>query len=127
MSNFSQIPQGRFFKTKDGSTYKKIDQQVYVDVGTGIETYWEPLFDSRIVSPFATPDAPTDPDLKFQVDPQTRLVTPNPNSKNAREALGALWGSALFDCGPEDYEYMVKQCIKWGRAAKEAASKPGVV
>ena len=72
MSNFSQIPQGRFFKTKDGSTYKKIDQQVYVDVGTGIETYWEPLFDSRIVSPFATPDAPTDPDLKFQVDPQTR-------------------------------------------------------
>lgn len=30
----------------------------------------------------------------------------------ARLAFGELWGNALFDCGPEDYDYMVEEIIK---------------
>lgn len=27
----------------------------------------------------------------------------------AENAFAELWGSALFDCGPEDYDYMVEK------------------
>jgi hypothetical protein len=30
----------------------------------------------------------------------------------AEEAFGELWGSALFDCGPQDYDYMVAEIRK---------------
>lgn len=30
----------------------------------------------------------------------------------AKQAFGELWGSALFDCGPEDYDYMVEEIEK---------------
>jgi hypothetical protein len=30
----------------------------------------------------------------------------------ATEAFGELWGSALFDCGPEDYNFMVEDIKK---------------
>lgn len=33
-------------------------------------------------------------------------------SSTAENALGELWGSALFDCGPEDYDYMVEEIKK---------------
>lgn len=36
------------------------------------------------------------------------LETPN----EAEEAFGELWGNALFDCGPQDYEYMVAEIKK---------------
>ena len=36
------------------------------------------------------------------------LETPN----EAEEAFGELWGSALFDCGPQDYEYMIVEIKK---------------
>ena len=98
-------------------------RQVYVDTG-GIEAYWDPMFDARIDIPAPAGEALPTPGLKFLIDPQTRIVTPNPAWKNATEALAKLWGSALFDCGPEDYEYMVRQCIKWGRAAKKAEAQP---
>lgn len=39
---------------------------------------------------------------------ESLLTTPNP----AEEAFGELWGSALFDCGPQDYEYMVSEIKK---------------
>lgn len=37
----------------------------------------------------------------------------------AQNAFGELWGSALFDCGPQDYEYMVAE-IKKAFATLEA-------
>jgi hypothetical protein len=33
------------------------------------------------------------------------LETPSP----AEDAFGELWGMAVFDCGPEDYDYMVAE------------------
>lgn len=36
------------------------------------------------------------------------LETPN----EAEDAFGELWGNALFDCGPQDYEYMVAEIKK---------------
>jgi hypothetical protein len=30
----------------------------------------------------------------------------------AAKWFAELWGSANFDCGPEDYEFMVKKCIE---------------
>jgi hypothetical protein len=37
----------------------------------------------------------------------------------AEQALGELWGSAEFDCGPEDYEYMIKRSIEAVRKLNE--------
>jgi len=37
------------------------------------------------------------------------------NQEKAAEAVkcfSELWGSGSFDCGPQDYEYMTKQCIE---------------
>jgi len=37
------------------------------------------------------------------------------SAEKAAEAVkwfAELWGSANFDCGPQDYEFMVKQCIE---------------
>ena len=39
---------------------------------------------------------------------ESLLETPN----EAEEAFGELWGNALFDCGPQDYEYMVAEIKK---------------
>jgi hypothetical protein len=30
----------------------------------------------------------------------------------AAKWFAELWGSGNFDCGPEDYEFMVKKCIE---------------
>lgn len=32
--------------------------------------------------------------------------------------LGELWGSAEYDCGPHDYEFMVEESIKAMRMVK---------
>lgn len=32
--------------------------------------------------------------------------------KKAVAAWAELWGNALFDCGPQDYEFMLKEIIK---------------
>lgn len=44
----------------------------------------------------------------------------------AEKAFGELWGSANFDCGPEDYEFMVKETISAFERLKklEAANAP---
>jgi hypothetical protein len=37
------------------------------------------------------------------------------SSEQAGKAVSAfaqLWGTAEFDCGPQDYEFMVKQCVR---------------
>src|SRR6266481_743636 len=37
----------------------------------------------------------------------------------AGHAMGELWGSAEFDCGPQDYDYMVKRSIEAVRRLNE--------
>jgi hypothetical protein len=126
MSKFDSIPVNAYFKTSDGEQLKKISAQVYADSLTGIESYWDPIFDTKITEWKQTTKTSGSPEEKFSVDPQTRVVTPNPKYKSAEKALAELWGSALFDCGPEDYEFMVTQCIKWGNSRKKAR-KAGVI
>jgi hypothetical protein len=36
----------------------------------------------------------------------------------AEKAFGELWGSAEFDCGPQDYQWMVEQSIRAMRIVK---------
>lgn len=40
------------------------------------------------------------------------------NTSGEVMAMGELWGSGLFDCGPQDYEYIVERCIEAVRAYK---------
>jgi hypothetical protein len=118
-SKFDAIPIGRYFKA-GGSTYLKTSPLTYTDSATGIEEYWEPLFDGKIeaVTGSDKPQAPVKSEKEFTVDPRTRVVTRNPKFLDATKAFAELWGSALFDCGPEDYEFMVNECVKWGNARK---------
>lgn len=44
--------------------------------------------------------------------------------KAAEVAMGELWGSAEFDCGPEDYDYMVEQSIEAMREMAARRTKP---
>jgi hypothetical protein len=37
------------------------------------------------------------------------------SQERAAEAVkwfAEMWGNALFDCGPQDYEFMAKQCME---------------
>lgn len=121
MSRFDSIPNNAYFKTLDGEQFKKISAQVYIDPLTGIETYWDPMFDGKIVLPVlpgSTPEG-TGGD-KFAVDPQTRVVTPNPQHYPAEQALTDLYGSGYFDCEASDYRAIVETCLKWGKGRKRA-------
>jgi hypothetical protein len=44
------------------------------------------------------------------------LCNTNPS---ADRAMGELWGSGEFDCGPENYEYIVKRSIEAARKLNE--------
>ncbi len=37
------------------------------------------------------------------------LCNTNPQ---AEAAMGELWGSGEFDCGPQDYDFMVERCLE---------------
>jgi hypothetical protein len=39
----------------------------------------------------------------------TALCETNPA---AEQAMGELWGSGEFDCGPQDYKYMIERSIE---------------
>ena len=39
----------------------------------------------------------------------TALCGTNPA---AEQAMGELWGSGEFDCGPQDYEYMIERSVE---------------
>jgi hypothetical protein len=41
--------------------------------------------------------------------------------RDAEKWFGELWGSGLFDCGPEDYAFMVKESIEALEATREDA------
>lgn len=117
-SKYSQIPAGKIFEAKGGK-FRKLDEMYYEDLQTGFQAVWNPMFDDTIATapPAAPPPAgavnTTD---KFLVDQQTRMMTPNPNYREslseAEKVFAEMWGTALFDCGPEDYEYMALQSIK---------------
>ena len=113
MSKFSEITIGSIFKA-GGMSYRKVDSLTYEDPANRIQTQWDPLFESTIETD-AVPEASGD---KFKVDPQTRTLVPNPGYKPPEEWLDELYITGLFDCDPKDYEAIVKQCIKWGTAAK---------
>jgi len=116
MSKFDAIKVGSTFQA-DGVIYKKVGLREYEELSTHIEQYWDPLFDSKIDSP----DEASKLGTKFKVDPQTRVVTADPAHKDPAYWFHELWGSALFDCGPDDYDFMVKKDIEWGKNAKQAA------
>lgn len=39
-------------------------------------------------------------------------------------AMGELWGSGNFDCGPQDYEWIVKRCLEAVREYDERHTSP---
>jgi hypothetical protein len=45
----------------------------------------------------------------------------------AEHAMGELWGSAAFDCGPQDYEFMVERSITAVREYNERHTNPVTV
>ena len=42
----------------------------------------------------------------------------------AAEAFGELWASGEFDCGPQDYESIVKHCLAAVREYNERRTRP---
>ena len=127
MTKFSKLKVEERFTVKDGTMYQKLGELIYRDVAVGLETYWDPQFDATIILP--NEGDPGFSNDKFTIDPQTRVVIPNPAYKNAEGALQSLHASGLFECDSKDYESIVSQCIKWGQAARDAkaAQGPGAV
>jgi hypothetical protein len=112
MSKFSEIPVNGFFKA-NGVTYQKIDELYYIEPDQpDLEHMINPMFDQTIGEKVVQAGE-VDCTAKFTVDPNTRMIKPNPNYKenNAVDAFAELWGSGFFDCGPEEYQYMVDACL----------------
>ncbi len=124
MSRFDSIPVTHFFRTLDGEQFRKISAQVYIDPLTGIETYWDPIFDTKIALPGSGPGEKGGE--RFSVDPQTRVVAPNPQFYAAEQALKDLWDSGLFDCGATDYKAIIATCLRWGASRKKAKKAGGI-
>jgi hypothetical protein len=108
LSNYSKIPDNTIFETSSGR-FKKLDAMYYEDPQTGFQSVVDPMFDQTIsVASEAEPSSKEE--TEFITDPNSRLMTRNPNytkkQSDAENWFGEMWGSALFDCGPEDYEYM---------------------
>ncbi len=116
---FSQIPNNSVFNA-GGASYRKLDALYYEDLSTGFQSVWTPMFDATIVIPeplsedyFDTSKINTTDE--FLVDSQTRIMKLNPNYQKhsaAEKAFAELWGSGEFDCGPEDYQEMVKVSLE---------------
>jgi len=130
MSKFDSIPVNAYFKTSDGEQLKKISAQVYIDPLTGIETYWDPIFDTKIDEGGTwlkqASETPVSPGSKFSIDPQTRVIVPNPQFYSAEQALKDLHDSGYFNCGAADYRAIVATCLRWGKG-RSKARKAGVI
>lgn len=59
---------------------------------------------------------------RIQAEADATIATLFDAPSEAEAAFGELWGNALFDCGPEDYEYMVTEIIKTYRLVEAQAS-----
>ena len=114
-TKYSKIPSGTIFDAKGGK-YRKLDDLYYEDVQSGFQAVWNPMFDDSIDTPAASVTDTGNTKDKFLVDTQTRMIKPNPNYREslseAEKIFAEMWGTALFDCGPEDYDYMALQSIK---------------
>jgi len=130
-TKFAQIPMNAIFKTTSGE-YRKIDDLYYEDLlsGVGLQSGWSPIFDTTILSSDAAPKADNPSTEAYIVDPQTRMMKKNPDYKVdnlAEEAFAEMWGSAQFDCGPEDYTYMGDEAVAAVKAMGELTKLVGLV
>jgi hypothetical protein len=118
MSKFSEIPIDSMF-TANSQIFRKISPLSYIDPSEpGLERMASPLFDMTIGEKVADKTAAVDTTAKYIVDPNTRVMSLNPSYDAACElktqalnAFGEFWGTAYFDCGPEDIAYMTEQII----------------
>lgn len=119
---WNAIKAGTVFKA-NGVSYRKVDDLAYESLDNpGIETYNNPAFEATIGVEPRKPVNVVDTTPKFIVDPNTRVMKPNPDyMEPGAKAMDELWGSAEFDCGPEDYEYMVTESVAAVRAIKDLA------
>jgi hypothetical protein len=112
MGKFAAIKIGSIF-TAGGEKFRKTSDLNYESLETpGYEHFINPLFEGKIDQPEGKPV--TDISAKFITDPNTRVTQLNPGFiENAAEAaFGEMWGSAEFDCGPQDYIFMAEQSIE---------------
>lgn len=42
----------------------------------------------------------------------------------AEKAFGELWGSGEFDCGPQDYDFIVERCLEAVHEYNERRTQP---
>jgi hypothetical protein len=118
MSKFSEIPVDSLF-TANSQIFRKISPLSYIDPSEpGLERMASPLFDMTIGEKVADKTAAVDTTAKYIVDPNTRVMSLNPSYDAACElktqalnAFGEFWGTAYFDCGPEDIECMTGEII----------------
>lgn len=62
--------------------------------------------------------------LRRQMDSLFRTICDTKTGIEAETAMGELWGSGLFDCGPQDYAYIVERCLVAIREYDESHTKP---
>lgn len=48
------------------------------------------------------------------------------NTSGADTAMGELWGSGEFDCGPQDYDFIVERCIEAVHEYNERRTEPAL-
>lgn len=115
-TKYSQIQPNAVFETTSG-TFRKVDDLWFSDITGDFESMWSPIFDTTIITNEATEEvAAVEGEPKFITDPQSRITKPNPKYGKVAEAsevdnlaekeFGKMWGSAEFDCGPDEYDYM---------------------
>jgi hypothetical protein len=73
------------------------------------------MFDTKIET-VILPEPTGNSGEKYTVDAQTRFMKPNPNYLNTEGAMKRLFDSGLFDCEKDNYDFIVDQCLKWGKS-----------
>jgi hypothetical protein len=137
-TKYSLIPDNGVFKTTKG-TYRKLDAIYFEDLVSGYQETWNPIFDATIIEE-SHPSWCTvaEASVEFITDPQSRIITKNPNYdpnykannptvSEAEEAFGEMWGSTQFDCGPEDFQYMGEQSVAAVKAMNELTTLVGLL
>ena len=110
--NFDAINENAIFYA-NSQPFRKIDRLYYHDLSEpDMERMINPLFDQTIGEKIAKAED-MDSTAKFIVDPNTRVIRPNPNydtsiaTKNAALlAFDEFHNTGLFDCEPRDIKTM---------------------
>ena len=127
-SKYSQVAIGNIFEA-DGGRFRKLDDLYYEDLTTGFQSVWNPMFDRSINTHEAVVSVgTTNTKDKFLVDQQTRMVKPNPDYSPDAAAMvfAEMWGTAQFDCGLEDYEYIALLSVTAVKSMKQLAKLVGM-